>query len=212
MTTIAIVDYGMGNLNSVQQALLHVCDKDTKLTIATTDHEIACADKVVFPGQGAAETCMQKIKQHGLSQALLDCAREKPFLGICMGLQILMNHSEENNGTECLNIFQGDVKHFKSEVDGNFYKIPHMGWNQVKQTQSHPLWHGIKNDTFFYFVHSYYTDPLNSADTYGTCDYGSEFSCTLAHDSIFAVQFHPEKSSTAGLSLLRNFVVWNGTI
>ena len=207
--TIALVDYGMGNLNSVEQALLHVCG-DKHVVIATTGEVIANADKVVFPGQGAAQTSMKALVEKDLAPALITASREKPFLGICMGLQILMTHSEENDGISCLDVFSGNVKYLGA---GNGakpgHKIPHMGWNQVRQSKPHPLWHSIDNDEFFYFAHSYHTCPDEDDAIAATSEYGERFVCALARESVFAVQFHPEKSAEAGLRLLKNFAFWN---
>ena len=211
MTTIAIVDYGMGNLNSVEQALKHVCDKNQRVIIGTDRDTINNADKIVFPGQGAARACMHAIKEKGLVETLVTASREKPFLGICMGLQVLMTHSEENEGTDCLDIFAGEVKHLAQHIDAKpNHKIPHMGWNRVKQTRPHPLWEHVGNNSFFYFVHSYHTCPSLDATIAATSEYGEPFVCALAQDFIFAVQFHPEKSADAGLNILRNFAFWDG--
>lgn len=210
--TIALVDYGMGNLNSVEQALLHVCGDNQRVVISTTGEAISVADKVVFPGQGAAGASMREITAKGLGQALVAASREKPFLGICMGLQILMTHSEEDNGVACLDIFAGEVTHLNTgEAAKPGYKIPHMGWNRVRQSKVHPLWNQIDDDEFFYFAHSYRTRPDRDDLIAATSEYGDRFACALAHDFVFAVQFHPEKSAAAGLRLLKNFAAWDGS-
>ncbi len=201
--SIAIIDYGMGNVRSVQKALEHVAPNDH---IFLTDDVslINDADRLVFPGQGAIGACMQKLNQHQLVDVIKQSAKEKPFLGICLGLQLLFDHSQENGGTQGLSILAGDVVHFpKSDL-----KIPHMGWNKVKQTQSHPLWHNIEDNARFYSVHSYYVEQADASVVAGTSDYGVEFTCAVAQDNLFAVQFHPEKSQHDGLQLLRNFVAW----
>ncbi len=200
---IAIVDYGMGNVRSVQKAIEHVAPNDQ---VFLTDNAklINEADRVVFPGQGAMGACMQALNEHGLVDVIKQAAHEKPFLGICLGLQLLFDHSEENGGTEGLSILSGDVVHFpKSEL-----KIPHMGWNMVKQVSSHPLWHNIEDNARFYSVHSYYVKEGDSSVVSGSTNYGIDFTCAIAKDNMFAVQFHPEKSQHDGLQLLTNFVNW----
>ena len=200
---IAIVDYGMGNVRSVQKAIEHVAPNDQVFLTddATLINE---ADRVVFPGQGAMGACMQTLNEHGLVDVIKQAAHEKPFLGICLGLQLLFDHSEENGGTEGLAILPGDVVHFpKSEL-----KIPHMGWNMVKQVSDHPLWHNIEDNARFYSVHSYYVKEGDSSVVSGTTNYGIDFTCAIAKDNMFAVQFHPEKSQHDGLQLLTNFVNW----
>ena len=203
MQSIAIVDYGMGNVRSVQKAFEHVAPNDQ--IILTDDIQIINdADRVVFPGQGAMGGCMQALSAHGLQDTIKACANEKPFLGICLGLQLLFEHSEENNGTDGLSIIRGNVVKFdKSEL-----KIPHMGWNTVNQVAKHPLWHNIDNNARFYSVHSYYVKTLEDSVIAGSTNYGIDFTCAIAKDQIFAVQFHPEKSQYDGLQLLTNFVNW----
>lgn len=213
MTTIAIVDYGMGNLNSVEQALHYVCTDPQKVIVATDSASIDRADKIVFPGQGTAGACMQAIKDKDLAPALVRAAQEKPFLGICMGLQVLMDRSDESDGTACLQVFAGDVKHLSHQaVAQPNHKIPHMGWNQVQQKKQHPLWHNIENDAYFYFVHSYCACPESEAVVAATSEYGEDFVCAISQAQVFAVQFHPEKSTGAGLNILKNFVNWNGNL
>ena len=200
---IAIIDYGMGNVRSVQKAIEHVAPNDH--VILTDDAElINQADRIVFPGQGAMGACMQALNEHGLADVIKQAAHEKPFLGICLGLQLLFDHSQENGGTEGLSILSGDVVHFpKSEL-----KIPHMGWNTVKQSIDHPLWHNIDDNARFYSVHSYYVAEADTSVVAGETNYGIDFTCAVAKDNMFAVQFHPEKSQHDGLQLLTNFVNW----
>ncbi|SMN13674.1 Imidazole glycerol phosphate synthase amidotransferase subunit [Bathymodiolus heckerae thiotrophic gill symbiont] len=203
MQSIAIVDYGMGNVRSVQKALEHVAPND-KIFLTDDVGLITDADRIVFPGQGAMGACMRALNTHGLVEAMKQAAGEKPFLGICLGLQLLFDHSQENSGTDGLSIFSGNVVHFpETEL-----KIPHMGWNTVKQTQTHPLWHNIKDNARFYSVHSYYVKQNDSSVVAGLSNYGIDFTCAAAKDNIFAVQFHPEKSQHDGLKLLENFVNW----
>lgn len=208
---IAIIDYGMGNLHSVAKAIEHVAGAADEVRVTDDPAYILAADRVVFPGQGAARDCMAAISQHHLNQAILDAAAGKPFLGICMGLQVLMGFSEENGGTDLLGLFEGKVRFFglQHEQHGLPLKIPHMGWNQVHQEQPHPLWDGVPQDSRFYFVHSYYVDPQDASLLAGRTDYGVNFASVLAKDNLFAVQFHPEKSAEHGLRLLANFVQWN---
>ena len=213
MQTIAVIDYGMGNLRSVTKALEHVIDKNQQVILTSSQQQIAAADKVVFPGQGAARDCMGAIDEHELRQTVLDAARNKPFLGICMGLQVLVQSSEENNGCDCLGLFPGAVRYFgddMTDADGNRLKVPHMGWNQVTQTRPHALWQGIENHSRFYFVHSYYLETESPDLEVGHCEYGKGFTCAIARDNVFALQCHPEKSAEAGLQLLTNFVQWDG--
>ncbi|SMN01225.1 Imidazole glycerol phosphate synthase amidotransferase subunit [uncultured Candidatus Thioglobus sp.] len=201
--TIAIVDYGMGNVRSVQKALAYVAPNDT---ILLTDNAelIHNADRVVFPGQGAIGACMQALNQHNLIEVVKQAAHEKPFLGICLGLQLLFDHSTENDGVDGLSIVSGTVVKFEKSS----LKIPHMGWNTVKHTSNHPLWHNIKDNARFYSVHSYYVKQADSSIITGTSNYGTDFTCAIAKDNLFAVQFHPEKSQHDGLQLLTNFVNW----
>jgi glutamine amidotransferase len=209
--TIAVIDYGMGNLRSVSKAVEHVAGANAKVLVTDDPGLILSADRVVFPGQGAARDCMDAISEHHLNRAVLDAAHSKPFLGICMGLQVLMETSEENGGTGLLGLIPGQVRRFPSdmEVKDQRLKIPQMGWNRVQQTQPHPLWQGIPDGSRFYFVHSYYVDPQEGGLVAGTTDYGISFTSVIARDKLFAAQFHPEKSAAVGLRLLRNFINWN---
>jgi len=207
---IAVLDYGMGNLRSVSKAIEHVAP-DAQVRV-TDDHAwIKAADRVVFPGQGAARDCMAAIGEHHLNREVRDAMEKKPFLGICMGLQVLMEFSEENGGTELLGVFPGRVQRFSADMPGDSglpLKIPHMGWSQVNQRQRHPLWEGIADGARFYFVHSYHVVPEDRTLVAATTDYGVEFVSAIAVGNLFAVQFHPEKSADAGLRLLKNFVCW----
>jgi len=208
--TIAVIDYGMGNLRSVAKAVEHVVDAGDTVLVTDDPTQILSADRVVFPGQGAARDCMAAISDHHLNQAVLDAAESKPFLGICMGLQVLMEFSEENGGTELLKLLPGQVRHFdrKAEDNGQRLKIPHMGWNKVQHAGDHPLWRDIQQGSRFYFVHSYFVEPQDQEIIAATTDYGVDFTSAVAKDNLFAVQFHPEKSARDGLTLLRNFVQW----
>ncbi len=209
--SIVVIDYGLGNLRSVSKAVEHVADAGDQVLVTDDPQAIHDCDRVVFPGQGAARDCMAAISDHHLNQAVLEAARSKPFLGICMGLQVLLGFSEENDGTDLLGLIPGQVRHFEKDrvVNGVRLKIPHMGWNRVTQTQDHPLWQGIDDGSRFYFVHSYFVDPDDKALVAGTTDYGVDFTCAIARENLFAVQFHPEKSADAGLQLLRNFIHWS---
>lgn len=213
MIDIAVVDYGMGNLRSVAKALEHVAP--AKSIVVTDDPEaIASAGRVVFPGQGAMPDCMREMDARGLRAPLVQAARSKPFLGLCIGLQMLFQSSEEGD-TPGLGVLPGRVVRFPAvltDAAGAKLKVPHMGWNQVYQTSPHPMWEGIPDGSRFYFVHSYFVNTADPALIAGTSNYPSSFTCAIARNNIFAVQFHPEKSQSAGLRLLSNFVSWNGAI
>lgn len=211
MSTVAVVDYGSSNLRSVSKALLHVAGGNHRIIICDDPERILAADRVVIPGQGAIEQCMNGIRSKGLDQVLKECLESKPFLGICMGLQTLMDESDEDGGVRGLGIIAGKVLKFQDNIldnDGNYCKIPHMGWNRVDQAKQHPLWNGIKSGERFYFVHSYYVQPADDRDITATTDYTVVFTSAIARDNLFAVQFHPEKSQRAGLKLLENFLGW----
>jgi glutamine amidotransferase len=211
VTDIAVVDYGMGNLRSVAQAVSYVA-KDKQVTITSDPDEILGASHVVFPGQGAMPDCVRELDARNLRGAVLQAADSKPFLGICIGLQLLFEHSDEGN-TPGLGLFRGRVCRFASNMhdeQGAKLKVPHMGWNQVRQTTTHPLWNGIDQDARFYYVHSYYVQPAEASLTAGSSEYPQRFTSAVARDNIFAVQFHPEKSQHAGLKLLENFIHWDG--
>jgi glutamine amidotransferase len=212
-SVIAVVDYGMGNLRSVSKALEHVVTDNQRVLVSSNSDEIANAERIVFPGQGAARDCMAQLTDLELDEVVLQAASEKPFLGICMGMQVLMAHSEENQGINCMNLYAGDVRAFADETlrsKMQQLKIPHMGWNNVSHRQAHPLWQGIEDNKRFYFVHSYYVDPDDKTLIAGTTDYGIEFASVIARDNVFAAQFHPEKSAHDGLQLLKNFCRWDG--
>ena len=207
---VAVIDYGMGNLRSVWQALVRVAP-GREVVVTADPAVVASAERVVFPGQGAMPDCMRELDARGLRSAVLEAARSKPFLGICIGQQMLFEHSEEGD-VPGLGIFAGQVRRFPAErmylADGQRLKVPHMGWNEVVQTRPHPLWKGIEDRARFYFVHSYCVDPLDSAWIAGTTDYGIPFTSAVARDNIFAIQCHPEKSARSGLALLTNFIEW----
>lgn len=212
MASIAIIDYGMGNLHSIAKALEHVAGKD-RVVVSSHRADILAADRVVFPGVGAIRDCMAELQSSGLDQVVLEASRLKPLLGVCLGMQALLDTSEENQGITCLGIIPGRVARFAPDlkaVDGRRLKIPHMGWNQVMQKRTHPLWRNIADGSRFYFVHSYYAIPEEKASVAAITPYGIDFASVISHDNIFAVQFHPEKSQHAGLGLLSNFVGWDG--
>jgi glutamine amidotransferase len=211
MNKIVVVDYGMGNLRSVAQALKHVApEADVRISGELAD--IKSADRLVLPGQGAIPDCMLCLRESGLQEAVVESTKTKPLLGVCVGEQLLFDWSEEGD-TPGIGLLPGKVVRFrldgKLQDDGSRFKVPQMGWNRVKQTLSHPLWEGIADDSYFYFVHSYYVVPDDVAHTAGVTDYGGPFTCAVAKDNIFATQFHPEKSATAGLQLYKNFAHWN---
>ena len=203
MQTIAIVDYGMGNVRSVQKAI-EFAAPDAQSILTNDPHLIRDADRVVFPGQGAMGACMAALNECNLIDVIKKAAAEKPFLGICLGLQLLFDHSEENNGTDGLSVIPGKVVKFADKS----LKIPHMGWNTVQQVMDHPLWHNINNNARFYSVHSYYVQEDDDHVVAGSTEYGSAFTSAIAREKMFAVQFHPEKSQHDGLQLLKNFVAW----
>ncbi len=209
MSFIAVIDYGMGNLRSVSKAIEHVAP-GVGVRVTGDPAVVRAASRVVFPGQGAMPDCMRELRARGLYDAVIDAARDKPFLGICIGLQMLFEHSEEG-GTPGLSILPGRVRRFAhalADANGQKLKVPHMGWNEVEQRIEHPLWRGIAQNTRFYFVHSYYPEPGVPGLTAGISCYPGEFACAAARGNLFAVQFHPEKSAAAGLKLLANFATW----
>jgi glutamine amidotransferase len=208
---IVVVDYGMGNLRSVAQALRAVAP-EADVIISGEASDIEHADRIVLPGQGAMRDCMASLRASGVEEALLRAAKTRPLMGVCVGEQMLFDRSEEGD-TPGLGLLPGQVVRFQLDgqlqPDGSRFKVPQMGWNRVKQSRHHPLWEGIADDAYFYFVHSYYARPEDAADTIGTTDFGGAFCCAVARDNIVATQFHPEKSAEAGLRLYRNFVHWN---
>lgn len=209
MADIAVVDYGMGNLRSVHQALRKVAP-DASIIVTGNPDEVAQATRVVFPGQGAMPDCMREMDARGLRSAVLDAAKNKPFLGICIGLQMLFEHSAEGN-IPGLGVLPGNVVRFAHDLRdglGNKLKVPHMGWNQVHHGE-HELWNGIAQDARFYFVHSYHVQTDEAQLVQASSDYPLPFTCAVARGNLFAVQFHPEKSARDGLTLLKNFVTWN---
>ena len=207
---VAVVDYGMGNLHSVSKAVEHVAP-GSQVEVTSDPARVAAADRVVFPGQGAMPDCMREMDARGLRPVILEAAHNRPFLGICIGLQMLFARSEEG-GVDGLALLPGTVRRFPDSAmvdpEGRKLKVPHMGWNRVTQAAAHPLWSGIEDGSRFYFVHSYFPQA-DEALVRGTTEYGVLFTCAVARDNIFAVQFHPEKSDTAGLRLLANFLNWN---
>jgi glutamine amidotransferase len=210
MTVIAVVDFGMGNLRSVAKALEHVAPK-ARVIVATTAAEVDSADRVVFPGQGAMPDCMRQLDAAGLREAVCRAAAGKPLFGVCVGEQMLFEHSDEGD-TAGLGLMPGAVVRFPGDMrghDGARLKVPHIGWNRVRQAASHALWQGVPDGAFFYFVHSYHVVPAEPALAAAHTDYGIRFTCAVARDNIFATQFHPEKSAANGLKLYENFVRWN---
>ena len=213
MTSIAIIDYGMGNLHSIAKAMEHVAGSK-HVTVTSSHQAILAAERVVFPGVGAIRDCMKELGKTGLDDIIREVSASRPLLGVCLGMQALLDESEENEGVACLGIVPGRVVRFPEKLQSagsdEALKIPHMGWNQVHQHHAHPLWRDIPTGSRFYFVHSYYALPENDADVAATTPYGIEFASVISRDNIFAAQFHPEKSQHAGLQLLSNFVDWNG--
>ena len=212
---IAIIDYGMGNLHSVLKSVLFVVQHTkSPVEVVLTPHpdEVLSADKVIFPGQGAMPDCMKSLQQSGLGEAVAISLKNKPFFGICVGAQLLFEMSEEGN-TQGLGYFSGSVKRFNQplqDLNGNRLKVPHMGWNTVRQCQNHPLYNDLKDNAHFYFVHSYYFAPNHQNIILGESDYPTPFACIVGKDNVFATQFHTEKSGDNGLLLLKNFIEWNG--
>ena len=211
--TVAVVDYGMGNLRSVSQAVMHVAQgSGVDVIVTSKPEEVFAAERVVLPGQGAMPDCMRELRESGLQEAVLHAAARKPLMGMCVGMQMLLSRSDEGP-TDGLGLFNGEVIRFELEgrlqPDGSRYKVPQMGWNRVFQAQPHPVWAGVPDGAYFYFVHSYYARPSDPRHSAGETEYGSRFTSALARDNIFATQFHPEKSAEHGLALYRNFLHWN---
>lgn len=212
MGYVAVVDYGMGNLRSVSRAL-EISGGAGRVRVTADADEIARAERVVFPGVGAIRDCMSELQRLELEDVLRQAARDKPFLGVCLGMQALLTHSEENQGVDALGIIPGQVRRFPADqpdASGRSLKVPHMGWNQVREAQPHPLWSDIPDDSWFYFVHSYYVAPDDEACVAGRTGYGLTFASAVARGNVFATQFHPEKSQRPGLILLGNFLRWDG--
>jgi glutamine amidotransferase len=215
--TVAVVDYGMGNLRSVSQAVKAAAQGTGWQVVVTADPEVVrAADRVVLPGQGAMPDCMRELRDSGLLEPVLEAARNKPLFGVCVGMQMLLDHSEEGD-TPGLGLIHGNVRKFqlegRTQPDGSRFKVPQMGWNRVHQciqgSQAHPIWQGVPDGSFFYFVHSFYAQPSDAAHCAGEADFGGNFAAAIARDNIFATQFHPEKSADQGLALFRNFLQWN---
>ena len=216
MRTVAVIDYGMGNLRSVAQAVMAAAvGTDVQVIITSQPDEVHAAERVVLPGQGAMRDCMRELNDSGMLPAVQDAAANKPLFGVCVGMQMLLDHSAEGGdfGTPCLGLIPGEVVKFdlagQHQADGSRYKVPQMGWNQVRQTQAHPLWAGVPDNSYFYFVHSFYARPLDARHTAGVTEYGQSFTSVVSRDNIFATQFHPEKSADLGLMLYRNFLSWS---
>lgn len=212
MKTVAIIDYGMGNLHSVSKAVEHVAP-DTRVLVTDNAEQIRSADRVILPGVGAIRDCMAEIRRLGIDSLVKEVSADRPLLGICVGMQALMSRSEENGWVDCIDLFPSEVRFFGDNLTehGERLKVPHMGWNEVRQTMQHPLWHDIPDGDRFYFVHSYYAEAEGNTDIAGRTHYGVDVAAAVARDNIFAVQFHPEKSARAGLQLLKNFTNWTGT-
>jgi glutamine amidotransferase len=213
MRTVAVVDYGMGNLRSVSNAVRHVAAGSGVEVLVTADPEVVrAAERVVLPGQGAMPDCMRELRDSGLMQSVLEAARAKPLFGVCVGMQMMLDRSDEGP-TDGLGLVHGQVIRFelagRLQPDGSRYKVPQMGWNRVSQAQPHALWAGIQDESYFYFVHSFYARPSDARHSVGEAEYGTRFTAAIARDNIFATQFHPEKSADQGLALYRNFLHWN---
>jgi imidazole glycerol-phosphate synthase subunit HisH len=213
MRTVAVVDYGMGNLRSVTQAVLHAAEgSGVDVVWATRPDEVLAADRVVLPGQGAMRDCMRELHASGMFDAVMHAATHKPLMGVCVGMQMLLDRSEEGP-TDSLGLIPGEVLRFRLAgrlaADGTRLKVPQIGWNRVRQARPHPVWAGVPDESWFYFVHSYHARPSDEHHSVGEADYGGAFTAAVARDNIFATQFHPEKSAAHGLALYRNFLHWN---
>ena len=216
MPSVAVIDYGMGNLRSVAQAVIAAAHgSGVQVHITSDPQQVRDADRVVLPGQGAMRDCMRELNDSGLLPAVLEAARQKPLFGVCVGMQMLLEHSAEGGpgGTPCLGLMPGQVVRFELDgqlqPDGSRFKVPQMGWNKVRQTRPHPIWNGVPDHSYFYFVHSFYARPNDGRHTVGETDYGQSFTSAISSDNIFATQFHPEKSADMGLMLYRNFLSWS---
>ena len=215
--TVAVVDYGMGNLRSVSQAVQAAAAGSAVQVVVTSDPDVVrAATRIVLPGQGAIRDCMAELRASGLQESVLEAAATKPMFGVCVGMQMLLDHSEEGD-TPGLGLIAGQVRKFqlagRVQADGSRYKVPQMGWNQVRQQtpagKPHPIWQGVPDESYFYFVHSFYAEPAEASQCHGTAEYGERFACAIGRDNLFATQFHPEKSADQGLALYRNFLHWN---
>ena len=209
---VAVVDYGMGNLRSVSQAVMHVAEgSGVEVVVTSKPEEVWAAERVILPGQGAMPDCMRELRESGLLEPVLDAARNKPLMGVCVGMQMMLSRSEEGPA-EGLGLMAGEVLRFQLEgqtqPDGSRYKVPQMGWNRVEQVRPHPMWAGVPDESYFYFVHSFFAQLSDPCHSVGETVYGRRFTCALARDNIFATQFHPEKSAQHGLALYRNFLHW----
>lgn len=214
MNRVAVIDYGMGNLHSVAKAVEHVGD-NLQVSVTADEKTMLNADRIIFPGVGAMRDCMGEIKRLGIDDMLRRLVEDRPVFGICVGMQALMQHSEENGGVDCIGLFEGNVVRFPKDMvgeDGDHLKVPHMGWNEVKQIGTHPMWNNIEDNSRFYFVHSYFVTPTSHDDVVGESAYPETFTAALAKKNVFAVQFHPEKSQTVGLQLYKNFLEWDGCV
>ena len=216
MPSVAVIDYGMGNLRSVAQAVMAAAHgSGVDVTITADPTQVLAADRVVLPGQGAMRDCMRELHDSGLLPVVLHATAHKPLFGVCVGMQMLLDHSAEGDatGTACLGLIPGEVVKFElngqHQADGSRFKVPQMGWNRVRQTRPHALWSGVPDNSYFYFVHSFYARPLDVRHTAGETDYGQPFTSAISRDNIFATQFHPEKSADMGLMLYRNFLSWS---
>ncbi|MES2634713.1 MAG: imidazole glycerol phosphate synthase subunit HisH [Pseudomonadota bacterium] len=212
LKTVAVVDYGMGNLRSVAQAVMHVAqDSGYEVLVTSRPDEVRAAERVVLPGQGAMPDCMRELRDSGLKESVLEAAASKPLMGVCVGMQMMLDRSHEGP-TDGLGLIHGEVLKFdlqgRLQADGSRFKVPQMGWNQVYQALPHPIWAGVPEASYFYFVHSFYARPSDARHSVGEADYGGRFTAAIARDNIFATQFHPEKSSDQGLTLYRNFLHW----
>ena len=211
-STVAVLDYGMCNLRSVSHAVQCAAEgSDVRVVVTSSPDEVYAADRIILPGQGAIRDCMRELRDSGMQDAVLDAAARKPLMGVCVGMQMLLDHSEEQD-TPGLGLIPGVVRRFRLEgrlqADGSRYKVPQMGWNRVRQDLAHPLWEGIPEDSWFYFVHSFHAAPSAAAHSAGSTEYGDRFTSAVTRDNIFATQFHPEKSADLGLRLYRNFLHW----
>jgi glutamine amidotransferase len=213
MRTVAVVDYGMGNLRSVANAVRHVAQgTGFEVVVTSRAEEVRAAERIVLPGQGAIPDCMRELRDSGMLESVLEAAAAKPLMGVCVGMQMMLDRSEEGP-TQGLGLIHGEVIRFelagKLQPDGSRYKVPQMGWNRVFQSQPHPIWAGVPDGSYFYFVHSFYARPSDARHSTGEAEYGTRFTAAIARDNIFATQFHPEKSADQGLALYRNFLHWN---